>query len=622
MNPLFSSRRSWKGPVRNGARHIPEFAWTLVILVLSAGMAEARVIDLHGVADLTYRWSRIDQRVGGVDLTPSSTHGLLQHYQLGSTGDLLHPNLGSYTLNASLIDDAARTNGIGSEDLRLEDFYLSLNLLPRATPVNFYAQRINQFNDVTNPGSKSITTTYSLTWDIPLHRLPRLRANLFQSELQVDSSLVSSLQRTRAAALDVDGEAGATRYFARYQLTRLEGESQGATQGSTSHTINASAETRFTPALSAAARVNYSSSVQTLGVVTPGLGTLQQRSAGTSVYYRPSLQTTLSASYDFYKDPFERHLFATTATLRPLQELDVAAGYRFFRFDVQDALTTSHYAFASANYRPMLGLSTTLSASLGTTDVSGGTIDVTSYYQSYGYGANYLKTLTLVTYRLGYQGGYSTNRITTGPGTSRDLTHVFMAGVSNNETRLVALSADYAYTLVTHRTSGAEASDQRDHRLQVAANSSAPRDLFLSGDFLVLTALSSYTLSSYRDQTDHVFLFTTTDTYETGRGMAATLGYAYEQQSQFAYEHKSTTFVQLRWILAVMRNGMLDLNARQSWERFDRSQPDVDRSEGGGTLTYQLGRIALSADYRLTYEVRTSDHVLGQAAFFKAARPF
>ena len=270
----------------------------------------------------------------------------------------------------------------------------------------------------------------------------------------------------------------------------------------------------------------------------------------------------------------------------------------------------------------MLGLSTTLSASVGTTDVSGGTTDVTSYYQSYGYGANYLKTLTLVTYRLGYQGGYSVNRITTGTGTSRDLTHVFSAGVSNTQTRLVALSADYSFTLVTHRTSGAEASDQRDHNLQVSANSSAPHDLFLSGDFLVLTALSSYTLSQYRDFTNHVFLFSTTETYETGRGVAATVGYAYEQQSQFAYEHKSTTFAQIRWIRAVMRSGMLDLNAKQSWERFDRSQPDIDRSEGGGVFTYQIGRISLSADYRLMYEARTTDHVLSQAAFFKAARPF
>jgi hypothetical protein len=104
--------------------------------------------------------------------------------------------------------------------------------------------------------------------------------------------------------------------------------------------------------------------------------------------------------------------------------------------------------------------------------------------------------------------------------------------------------------------------------------------------------------------------------------VAATVGYAYEQQSQFAYDHKSTSFVQIRWILAVMRNGSLDLNAKQSWERYDRSQPDVDRSEGGGMFSYQIGRISLSADYRLTYEVRTNDHLLGQAAFFRAARPF
>ena len=74
-------------------------------MLLAAEMADARGLNLHGVADLTYRWSRIDQRVAGAGLPPSSTTGLQQHYQLGSSGDLLHPNLGDYTLNASLIDD-------------------------------------------------------------------------------------------------------------------------------------------------------------------------------------------------------------------------------------------------------------------------------------------------------------------------------------------------------------------------------------------------------------------------------------------------------------------------------------------------------------------------------------
>ncbi len=601
------------------------FSWralaaAVLAILLAAEMADARGLNLHGVADLTYRWSRIDQQVASTDLAPSITTGLQQHYQIGGSGDLLHPNLGSYTLNASLIDDVGRTNGAKSQDLSVKDYYLSMNLLPRATPLSLYAQRIIQDNDALlsgTSGTTSTTTTYSVTWDIPLQRLPRLRVNLFQSELQVDSA-AASFQRTRAAAVDVDGQARDTRYFARYQLTRLE----GGTSETTSHTVSASADTKFTPALSAAARVNYSTSVTTLGIVTPGLGTLQQRSAGASMYYRPTLRTTLSANYDFYKDPFERHLFSTNANLRPLQELDLSAGYRFFRFDVQDIRTDSHYAFASAGYRPILGLTTTLSASLGTTGVQGTTTDVTSYYQSYGYGVNYLKTLTLVAYRVGYQGGYSLNNISTGTGTSRDLTHVFSAGVSNTQTRLVALSADYSLALVTHRIAGAEATDQRDHRLQVTANSSAPRDLFLPGDFLVLSALSSYTLSEYRDFTNHVFLFSTTETYETGRGVAATVGYTYEEQSQLEYDNKSTAFTQLRWVSYVVRYGTLDLNAKQSWERYAGRQADVNRSEGGALFTYQLGRIALSADYRLTYEVRRDNRLLSQAVFARAARPF
>jgi hypothetical protein len=613
----------WRADGRRLSGHPALYGATLAVLstlALGLSAAHARVLNLHGVAEITSRWSRHDQRTQGVDLTPATTSGLQQHYQIGSTGDVYHPNLGSYTAHVSFIDDVARESGNKSQDLTVKDFYFGVNLLPRITPVSLYAQRVIQDNESLRPtpsGTTSINSTYSLTWDFPARTLPRLRLNLVQTDIDLDSAVVSSLQRTRAAALDADGQVGNTRYFARYQITQLTGtfiETSG-------YTVTASTDTRFTPALSAATRVNYSSSVSTLGVVTPGLGTLQQRSAGASVYYRPSLYTTLNGAYDYYEDPFVRHLAMGNATLRPLQELDLSAGYRLSRFDVPDALTLSHYAFASANYRPVLGLSTNFTASLGLTDVSG-LADVRSVYQNYGYGANYIKTLTLVIYRLGFQGSYSQNHLSSNTGTSRDLTNIFTAGLSNTQTRLVALSGDYALSLVRHRTAGAPAADQIDHRVQMTANSSAPRDLFLPGDFLVLSGLASYTLSEFGDFSNHVMLLSTTNTYETGRGIAGTVGYTYERQSQLAFEARSTSFIQVRWLSYIVRNGALDVTAKQSWERYDGSQPDVTRSEGGTLFTYYLGRIALNADYRLTYETRTNDRQLNQTALFKAARPF
>lgn len=589
-------------------------------LLVGLAPAHGRALNLHGVVELTTRWSRLDHRVQGTDLTPSTSTGLQQRYQIGSTGDIYHPNLGSYTANVSLIDDVGKVNGDESQDMTVKDFYFSVNVLPRITPVSVYAQRVIQDNDATRPnsfGTVSTSSTYNLTWDIPAQVLPRLRVNLSHTELKVDSEVVSSLQRTQAAALDADGRAGNTRYFARYQITQLTGTAN-ETSG---YTVTASTDTQFTPALSAATRVNYSSSVRTLGVVTPGLGTLQQRSAGASVFYRPSLHTTLSSAYDYYKDPFVRHLAMANATLRPLQELDLSAGYRLSRFDVPDALTLSHYAFGSANYRPILGLSTNLSVSLGLTDVSGAT-DLTSVYQNYGYGANYLKTLTLVLYRLGYQGSYSHNRLSGAAGSSNYLTNVFTAGLSNTQTRLVALSGDYALSVVHRRTSGGDSGDQTDHRFQVTANSSAPQNLFLPGDFLVLTGLASYTLSKYQTFSNRILILSTTNTYETGRGVAASLGYTYEQQTDVNYDHKDTSFIQIRWLSYIVRNGTLDMTAKQSWERYAGTPPDVARSEGGTLFTYYLGRISLSADYRLLYETRPSDRQLNQIAFFKAARPF
>ncbi len=610
--------------------------WSLAAFILAAAAwfgaapAHAAALNLHGVAELTGRWSRWDHQMLGADLPPEVTSGIQQHYQLGSTGNLYHPNLGGYAASVSLVDDVGRLNGEKSQDLTVKDFYFAMNMLPRQTPVTLSAQRTIQDTDAINAqtsGTVSTNTTYNLTWDIPLQRLPRLRVNLAQAELETDSTEAFSRQRTRSAALDADGQAGNTRFFTRYQLSQLAGTTRSQpsqpteTDEATSHTITASTDTRFTPALSAATRVNYSSSVRTLGVVTPGLGTLQQRSAGASVFYRPSLQTSLSGTYDFYKDPFVRHLAMASAALRPLQELDLSAGYRLSRFDVPDALTISHYAFAAANYRPFLGLSTNASASIGLTEVTGAT-SVRSLYQNYGYGMNYLKTLTLVIYRLGYQGNFSQNDLNTDTGTSRDLTNVFTAGLSNTQTRLVAVSGDYALSLVRHRTAGAAAADQVDHRVQVTANSSAPQNLFLSGDFMVLNAFATYAVTKFRTFSNHVVLLSATDTYETGRGVAATVGYTYEQQSQLAYDNKSTSFIQLRWLSYIVRNGSLDLNAKQSWERYAGNQQDVARSEGGALFSYYVGKVSLSADYRLAFETRASDRQLHQIAFAKVSRPF
>jgi hypothetical protein len=158
--------------------------------------------------------------------------------------------------------------------------------------------------------------------------------------------------------------------------------------------------------------------------------------------------------------------------------------------------------------------------------------------------------------------------------------------------------------------------------VQVTANSSAPRSLFLPGDFLVLTGLASYTLTQYRDFNNHVAVLSTVETYETGRGVAASVGYTYEQQSQLLYDHKDTSFIQLRWLSYIVRDGALDLSAKQSWERYAGNQPDVTRSEGGMLFTYYLGRISLNADYRILYETRPNDRQLNQTAFLKVARPF
>jgi len=139
---------------------------------------------------------------------------------------------------------------------------------------------------------------------------------------------------------------------------------------------------------------------------------------------------------------------------------------------------------------------------------------------------------------------------------------------------------------------------------------------------LALTGLASYSLDEYRTFDNHQMVLSTTETYETGRGVSSSVGYTFTRQSQTNYDNQTSAFVQVRWFLYIVRSGTLDLNAKQSWDRYQHFQPDIDRTEGDALFTYQLGRISVSTDLRVTREVNGTSRFLNQVAFAKVARPF
>jgi len=91
--------------------------------------AESRVLNLSGSLELSYSRSWTEQKN-----EETQTETLQKRFNLGNVGDLWDPRLGTYNFNGTFLDFKSYGDGTDS-NLRLLDFYLSANLLPRFYPL-------------------------------------------------------------------------------------------------------------------------------------------------------------------------------------------------------------------------------------------------------------------------------------------------------------------------------------------------------------------------------------------------------------------------------------------------------------------------------------------------------
>ena len=116
-----------------------------LMVVSSHQKAESRVLNLSGSLELSYSrsWTELNEK-------ETQTETLQKRFNLANVGDIWDPRLGSYHFNGSFLDFKDYGDGNDS-NLRIMDFYLSANLLPRLYPLTVFAQRIKSDNDSSGP---------------------------------------------------------------------------------------------------------------------------------------------------------------------------------------------------------------------------------------------------------------------------------------------------------------------------------------------------------------------------------------------------------------------------------------------------------------------------------------
>ncbi len=590
--------------------HVAQTIILFAVLIWGGGTALAQVFNLRGNIDLNFGQTNVE-----TDTSTTRSPSFLHRYNLGTFGSLGDARLGGYDANISYQEDIGKTDGVRTRDTDILDYRIGFNLLPRKTPVTFFAQRITRDNEVEPSTSRNRLDTYSLTWDLPLRRLPHLRMNLFQTDSKTTPS-TTGLSRTQAASLEADQRFEATSVFARYQYSE---QKSGVTPTTSAHNVNFNSESRLSPSLTLNTHGNYSNRSATLGVLNPQLSTFQQRSAGASLIHQPSLALNNRFTYDYFKDPFERHIFQGSSNYRATEKLDLLGSYRFLRFGLETALTHSHLATLGTTYRPILGVTTGLNLTATHTAVNAQT-DTRTLSQNYNYFANYLRTFERIILNTGYNASYI--RSTAEPGDlSSSLLNTLTLGVNNARPRIVSLGGTYIYNNTYTKRQSPSRSDALDqHTFRATAQSNYLRNLLLRGDLLTLTGSANYTLFETEETgTERAINSNETITYDTLRGITLSTGHSYEDTGGEATE-RHLLFGHFQWITFLLRNLHLTTSARESIELFPVAE-NITTFEGRAGLLYQLGRVSINADYTFTQQDQGDSRFRTQTFFVRASRP-
>lgn len=571
---------------------------------------EARFLNLNGNIELSFSDLRTD-----VNDDTTSTQSFMQRYSLGSYGNLGTSRIGSYNANFSFIDQETRANGDDQGDLKMYNYNINATLLPRWHPLSIYAQRVTTENEF-HQNTKNRTDTVGINWLLSTRYLPRISISLNQINSRFDSSVTPEAM-VRTASITTSKSLGPTSLTAGYQLTETD---TGSGDPLRFHNYNLGLSGGIPLVsgkdLTVGLRANYTTNVSSPTSSTAGAEVVQQRGAGATLSYRPSIEWLSSLSYDYNETPsgsqdFKNHIATANLTGRPTTTTDIHASYRLLFFDFADTKTASHFANIGFGYRPIFGLSTGVEVSGGETDVSSST-DSTTISQSYVYFISYSRPLSPIQLTTGYNISYANSL--SGTGDTRSLSNTINLGISNIETRIVRLLLNYIFT----NMSQSPGTDQLSHYYSLSADSSYIRNILRNGDNLNLSGLVSYTDVNTSGTTTYV---DTKATYYLFSNLTFGAGLNHIDYSENVTGKQVNIFGEVQWITSPIRRTNLVLSIKETYQDTDA---DIDRiiMEARSTLSYGLGKIIFNIEYRYLDEDTETSDTRTQFFYAKASRPF
>lgn len=594
-------------------------------------MAEARMLNLGGSADLSYGISRTDQS-GHIE----ETSFFQQRYNLHNFGDIIDPRIGTFMLSGTFLSQDSSSNGrFADQNFKFDDYSLALNLFPYISPFSFYAQRVTRANQL-DTVVKDRVTTYGANWSLSVPRLPRLSLSFNQSELKGNDRDRLPDTISRFVNAESSGRIGQTTLIGRYQFNNFDvARPAGGVDSITGQAVNLTTESRLAPALQLSTFARYA---DTGGVSAPGNSFSQERGIGASLFYTPSVHWDTHARMEYSEMPdnvdFKRFMASWSGSLRPTETLDMVVSARYFKFNVADTVTSSPFGDFNLNYRPFFGLSTGFGTSIGETKTEGAGNATSSFYQRYRSYINYTRSVEILRYTASYAISYGTADTRRGDGGAvnpdfptsdklTDLMNTITLGVENTQIRIIHVAMGYTFNDINRASPTVQPEDdQQSHTFTLNAGTSYFRGIVFADDSLLIQSSSSLTRINGFGPEGNTFVFDLRGSYFFLGGGLLSAGLTHQDYPTGFYLDSLIYFEEIQWTF-YFGNTRLTFGGRDGHQ--DSHQNDTLKRhtlEATAALGYQIGKFIFNLDHRWATDRSAGVSYTAETLFARATRLF
>ncbi len=404
-----------------------------------------------------------------------------QTYRVNLGGAVLRRRLAIWSGGVGWRRDLTTFSGIDlpSRQVKVTDFDFGLRALPATLPINLNLHRSKYETGAGELDTNVITTTASLTTDVPMPDGHPLGFSAYESIQDAGTGAAKAKLVGLRKRFDLTGDTDLSSAYQFSRYTAPAGDSTG-------HAVSLSSHTRWNPRLTSNLFGNVSSRSSSTTREAGGRSLFLNNSAGGSLRYMRGRVASGNLSYSYTQSPQDRaedvrsHQLSANGRLRVDTKTDVSGRFVARRLDLPTATLDTASASVNLIHRPRFGWSTGGSLGTALNQTSGVASSDRATYTASGF-LNARHDLVPAQVDWGGNVSYAS---TTGDFAQDRLTTILHAGATDRVLQTQRVTAVYRFSDIREDHGFGLDPFMQDHGITVTDNVVPIRGILLPADLI------------------------------------------------------------------------------------------------------------------------------------------